>query len=101
MEQITVPIFLLKVLAIEIMQESQSNLEEKVNPSIIKDDLSSITDPIIFTSIAPLLLNQSNKTSQVFPALTSTSHVLPQSIVSCRLDSSSEANSICYHRSDI
>ena len=32
-------------------------------PSILKDDFSSRTDPSIFTSIEPLLLNQSNKTS--------------------------------------
>ena len=37
-EWIKVPIFLEAVLAIEIMQEPQSNLEEKVNPSILKDD---------------------------------------------------------------
>ena len=35
--------------------------------------------PPIFTSVAPVLLEQSNKTSFVFPALKSTSHYLPQS----------------------
>ena len=46
-------------MAIEIMQEPQSNIEEKVNPSILKDDdLFSRTDPSIFTSIEPLLLDQ-------------------------------------------
>ena len=35
------PIFLEEVLAIEIMKERQSNLEEKVNPNILKDDFSS------------------------------------------------------------
>ena len=53
----------------------------------------SRTDPSIFTSIAPVLLHQSNKTNWVFPAL-------PQSTVSYRLDSSSEANSSCCHRSN-
>ena len=43
--------------------ESQSNLEEKVNPSILKDDFSSRTEPSIFTSIEPVLLDQSKKTS--------------------------------------
>ena len=43
------------VLAIEIEWEPQSNLEEKVNPSILKDDFSSRTDPFIFTSIEPVL----------------------------------------------
>ena len=43
-ERITHQTFLEAVLAIEIMQESQSNLEEKVNPSVLKDDFSSRTD---------------------------------------------------------
>ena len=34
-EQIKAPIFLEVVLAIEIMKEPQSNLEEKLNPSIL------------------------------------------------------------------
>ena len=51
------------VLAIETMYEPQSNLEEKVNPSILKDDFSSRADPSIFTSIAPVLLVQSNETN--------------------------------------
>ena len=73
-KRIKAPIFLEAVLEIEIIQEPQSNLEEKVNPSILKDDFSSRTDPFIFTSIEPLLLDWSNKTSQVLPALKSTSH---------------------------
>ena len=40
------------------MQDPQSNLEEKVNPSILKDVLSSRTDPFIFTSIAPVFLDR-------------------------------------------
>ena len=43
-------------------KEPQSNLEETVNPSILKDDFSSRTDPSIFTSIKPVLLDYSNKT---------------------------------------
>ena len=35
----------------------------EVNPSILKDDFSSKTDPSIFTSIAPVLFDQSNETS--------------------------------------
>ena len=89
-EQIKAPIFLEAVLAIEIMKEPQSNLEEKVNPIILKDDFSSRTDPSIFTSITPVLLDWSIETSSVFPALKSTSHFLPQSTVFCRSDSSSE-----------
>ena len=47
----------------EIIQEPQPNLEEKVNPSILQDEFSLRTDPCIFTSIEPVLLDQSNKTS--------------------------------------
>ena len=39
------------------MQESQSNLEEKVNPGILKDDFSSTIDLSNFTSIATVLLD--------------------------------------------
>ena len=63
MERIKAPIFLEAVLAIEIIQEPQYNLEEKVNCSILKDDFSSRTDRSIFLSIAPVLLDQSNETS--------------------------------------
>ena len=97
---IKAPIFLEAVLAIEIMSEAQSNLEEKVNPSILKDDFSSRTGPSIFTTITLVLLDWSNETSRVFPALKSASHFLPQSTVSRRSDSSSEANSSCCQRSD-
>ena len=62
-ERIKAPIFLEAVLAIEIMYEPQSNLEKKVDSSTLKDDFSSRTDPSILTSIAPELLDQSNKTS--------------------------------------
>ena len=58
MEQIKAPI-----LAIEIKQKPQSNLEEKVNPSIVKDYFSSRADPSIFTTIKPVLLDRSNETS--------------------------------------
>ena len=62
-EQIKAPIFLGVVLAIEIMSDPQSNLDEKDNPSILKDDFYSRTDPSIFTSIIPVLLDRSNETS--------------------------------------
>ena len=39
------------------------------SPSILKEDFSSRTDPSIFTSMAPELLNRSNGTVSVFPAL--------------------------------
>ena len=48
-ERMKAPIFLEAVLAIEIMQEPQSNLGERGNPSILKDDVSSATDPSILT----------------------------------------------------
>ena len=47
----------------------------------------------IFTLIVSVLLDWSNSTSCVFTALKFASHPLPQSTLSCRLDSSSEANS--------
>ena len=62
-ERIKAPLFLEAALAILIMQEPQSNLEETVNPSILKDDSFSRRDPSIFTSIEPLLLDWSNETS--------------------------------------
>ena len=85
-EQIKVPISLEAVLATEIIQEPQSNLEQKINS--------------IFTLIAPVLLDRSNETSWIFPALKSTSHFLLHSTVSHRSDSSSEASSSCWHGSD-
>ena len=42
---------------------AQSNLEEKFNPSILNDYFSSRTDMSIFTSLAPVLIDQSNETS--------------------------------------
>ena len=66
----------------------------------LKDYFSSRTVPSIFTSIEPVSLDQSNKTSWVFLALKSTRHFLPQSTVFCRSDSSSETNSSCYYISD-
>ena len=77
-------------------------------PQYLKISLYSRKDPTIFTTIASVFLDQSNKTSQVFPALKSTSHLPPQSTVSdssldtvsTMSDSSSDANSSCCHRSD-
>ena len=40
--------FYISPLAIEIMQEPQSNLKEKNNPSILEYDFSSRTEPSIF-----------------------------------------------------
>ena len=48
---------------------AQYTLEEKDNSSILKDYFSSRTDQSIFTSIASVSLDQSNKTSWVFPLL--------------------------------
>ena len=62
-EQLKTPIFSKAVLVIEIMQQLQSNLEQKVKPCILKDDLSSRTDPSFFTSIAPVFLDRSDETS--------------------------------------
>ena len=59
----------------------ESNLEVKVNSSILKDDFSSRTDPFIFTSIASVFLDQSHKASYVLPALKTTSYFLLESSV--------------------
>ena len=79
-------------IPIQFRRESQ--------PQYLKRSFFLKKRPIIFTSIAPVLLDWSNKTSWVFPALTSKSNFLP-SPVSRRLDSSSEANFKCRHRSDV
>ena len=71
--QIKAPIFLEKVLAIEI-----------INPSILEDYFSTGTDPSIFTAIAKVLLDLW-KERWIFLALISKTHFLPWSIVSCRL----------------
>ena len=49
---------------------------------------------------AAVLLDQSNETSWVVPALKSASHYLSQSTVYHRSDSSADANSSCCNRSD-
>ena len=67
------------VLAVEIMLESHSSLVEKDNPSILEDDFSSRTDPSIYTSMAPVLLDWSSKNSWVFLAVKSTDHFVSQS----------------------
>ena len=56
------------------------NLKEKVNPSILKDYFSSRKDPSIFTSIAPMLLDPSNETSWIFPALIQQSTSCPSPV---------------------
>ena len=99
-ERTKFPIFLETILAIEIMQEPQVSLEEKVIPSISKDHFQTWRDPSIFTSIAPELFDRSNETSRVFLVLKSTSHFLPQSTVSRRSDSSSESNNSYCDRAD-
>ena len=51
------------VSAIEVMEEPQSNIEEKVNSSILKDDFSSKTNLSIFMSLAPVSLDQPKENS--------------------------------------
>ena len=68
-EQIKAPLFSEALLAIEIIQELQFKLEEKVNSQHLKKWFFLKNRLIHFTSIAPLLLDQSNETSWVFPAL--------------------------------
>ena len=77
-EQIKAAIFLELVLAIEIMQEPQSNLEEKVKPSILKDYFFLRADPSIhfhLNSTSVFRLVRQNYLS--FPSIKSTSPFLP------------------------
>ena len=76
-----------------------STMSQEFKRGILKNDFSSRTYPFIFAPITPVLLNQSNETSWVFPAFKSTRHFLAQSTVSDRSNSSSEANSSCQIRS--
>ena len=73
------------------MSEPQSILKEKDNPGILKDDFCQRADSSILTSIALVLLDWSNKTNWVFPALKSKRHFLLYFTVSYRSNSSSEA----------
>ena len=75
-------------------------VRKKDSPGVSKDDFSSRMVPSIFKSLAPVLLAQSNKILSDFPALKSTSYILPQSTVSCRSNSSSQSYSSCCHKSD-
>ena len=63
-----------------------------------KDDLSSRTNSSIFASVAPVLLDRSNKTSSVFPLLKPTNHL---NFLSSRSHSISDASSNCCHRSNV
>ena len=68
-------------------------------PQLLKDDFSSRTDPSIFTSIAPVLLDWLKEPSWVFPELKLTSYFHKYTL-SHRSDLSSEANFSCCHKSD-
>ena len=86
---------------LKVVLEHQSVQRRKIVPAYYQITFSGKKDPSIFTPIATELLNRSNKTSWVFPALKSTSHILLQSIVSRKSDSNSEANSCwCQQKSD-
>ena len=61
LHRIKASIFLEVILAIE-------NLEEKVNPSILRDDFSPRTDPSIFTSITKLVEFFSIEINKPLPA---------------------------------
>ena len=55
-------IWCVTMIPIKFYKLKVNNVKE-VNPSILKDEFSSGTDPSILTSIVPVLLDQSNKTS--------------------------------------
>ena len=54
----------------------QSNLEEKVNPGILKDGFSLRTDPLIFTSIAPTSIIRPAKRNQLSFSCTEINNLL-------------------------
>ena len=56
--------------------------------------------PIHFHINRTIVIRPVKRNQLSFPALKQTSHFLPQSTVSPRSDSSSEANSRCFHSSD-
>ena len=85
-ERIKAPIFLEEVLATEIMYEPQSNLEEKVNLSILKDNFSSRTGPIHFHIISTSAIRLV-KQNQLNFSSTEMNKPLSQSTVSHRSDS--------------
>ena len=57
-------------------------------------------DSSVFTSLVAESSDQSNEARWLLPALKSTSHFLPQSVISIRPDSSLEAKSVCCHKSE-
>ena len=67
-EEIKAPIFLEAVLAIETIQMSLFNLEEKWNLNFLNDDFF-IQDPSFSTSAIPQLLERLKETNRLFPAL--------------------------------
>ena len=67
-EEIKAPIFLEAVLAIETIQMSLFNLEEKWNLNFLDDDFF-IQDPSFSTSAIPQLLERLKETNRLFPAL--------------------------------
>ena len=75
--------------------------KRKIQPQHLERLFSSRTIVSLFTSIAPVLLNWSNEARCVFPVLKWTSHFMSHSTVSHRSNSSLEANSSCYDRSDM
>ena len=86
-EQIHAPIFLKAVLAIEIMLEPQSNLDERDNDSILKDYISSRRDPSIFTSIACTgVIRPIKQNLFSFSSIKINKVLSAQSTVSCRSD---------------
>ena len=55
------------IATIQFRRKSHHPATTQPPPSILKEDFSSRTDPSIFSSIAPVFLDQSNETSWVFP----------------------------------
>ena len=79
--------------------EPKYNLQEKDNPSIATNDFSSRIVPCLVRMNQ--LAESSNETNCVFLPLKLKSLFLPQCTVPHMSGSSSEANSSCYHKSNV
>lgn len=68
-KRLKVPIFLEVLFAMEAMKVTQSDLEEKGNPCILKYEFSLAKRPIYFHISSTITFKPTNKTSCDFPEI--------------------------------
>ena len=95
------PIFVKVVLAVETMQSPNTIYKRKTIPALQQMIFHQGQFHAQFGSIAPQLAESSNETNCVFLPLKLKSLFLPQCTVPHMSGSSSEANSSCYHKSNV